>query len=150
MAEATRIDALAPMSAPPSASAVSRLVRVGRGAPLVLVLAVTLYAGLKVRPEMRDLPGMRAEWGDWLDAHDFLKNAVGFAVLAGASHLAFPRRVVRNAVAVALLVAGLELAQRFLPERNPDPADLVAGWTGGALATAAWVAGARRRREGVS
>lgn len=118
----------------------------GRRAPLVLALAATLYAGLKTTPEMRSLPGMPVAWGDWLDAHDFLKNTVGFAVLAGAAHFAFPRRVALNAGALALLVVGIELTQRLLPQRIFDLNDIVAGWLGVALATLAWRIVARGKR----
>jgi len=114
--------------------------------PLVLALAATLYAGLKATPEMRSFPGMPVAWGDWLDEHDFLKNTVGFAVLAGAAYFAFPRRVALNAGALALLVVGIELTQRLLPQRNFDLYDIVAGWLGVALATVAWRIVARGNR----
>lgn len=135
------------MSAPRPTSAVTTFARVGRCAPLVLALALALYAGLKARPEMRSIPGLRPAWGDWLDTHDFLKNVVGFAVLAGAAHLASPRTVARNAGALALLVVGIELAQLWLPQRCSDPQDVAAGWLGVALATVAWIALARWRRK---
>lgn len=133
------------MSAPRPASAVSTFARVGRCVPLTLALA--LYAGLKARPEMRGIPGLRPAWGDWLDTHDFLKNAVGFAVLTGAAHFAFPRTVARNAVALALLVVAIELAQLLLPARCSDPQDVAAGWLGVAVATGAWIALARWTRK---
>lgn len=137
-----------PMTVPRPLPADSTFARVARGVPLGLALAAVLYAGLKTRPEMRVIPGLPAAWGDWLDAHDFLKNAVGFAVLTGAAHLAFPRTRARNAAAVALLVAGIELAQLFLPQRCSDVNDVVAGWLGVAVASVVGLAMSRRQREG--
>lgn len=132
------------MSEPRPSSSAPTLVRVARGVPLGLVLAAALYAGLKSTPEMRTFPAMPRAWGDWLDVHDFFKNAFGFAVLAIAAHLAFPRRVARNAFALAALVAAIEIAQLFMSGRNSDPDDIAAGWLGVACASAVWIAVARR------
>lgn len=98
---------------------------------------------------MRGIPGVPASWGDWLDVHDFWKNAAGFAVLAAATHLAFPGRVRRNTVGLVLLVVGIELTQQLLPRRVSDVNDVVAGCLGVAIATGIWLVlpAVRRRRE---
>lgn len=132
------------MAEPRPPSSASTLVRVARGLPLGLTLAATLYAGLKSTPEMRTFPALPPAWGDWLDEHDFFKNACGFAVLAVASHLAFSRRVGRNVLVLATLVVAIEIAQLFLPGRHSDANDVAAGWLGVGFASGVWIAVARQ------
>jgi hypothetical protein len=135
------------MSAPRPSSNATLVARAVRCVPLGIVLAATLYAGLRTRPEMRSIPGVPASWGDWLDVHDFLKNVVGFAVLSGAAHLAFPGNVIRNAFVLAVLVVGIELVQLLLPRRVIDVKDVVAGGLGVALVSGVWLAAAAMRAQ---
>jgi hypothetical protein len=137
-------------SRPPShASTAARAVRC---VPLGVVLAATLYAGLRTHPEMRSIPGVPVSWGDWLDRHDFLKNVAGFAVLTAATHLAFPGNVVRSAIMLAVFVAGIELFQLSLPRRVIDVNDVVAGCLGVMVGTGVWLAAtaAREPRKEIS
>lgn len=126
------------MSLPDARPPASPSVRWLRLLPLGAVLAYALLAGLKSTPEVRFMPGMPRALGAWLDVHDFAKNVAGFAALTLAAHVAFPERLMRNALAVGALAAAIEAVQYFMPHRFADVRDVVAGLGGAALASAAW------------
>lgn len=81
-----------------------------------------------------------------LDGEDFLCNLGGYAVLTLVAHLTLPVRgpgakaaLAWRAGTLAMVVIGLETAQRWLPHRNFDRRDIAAGLLGVALATLPWL-----------
>lgn len=88
-----------------------------RALPLLVVLAVILFVGLRSEP----LP-QAFEWQD--KAH----HALGFAALVVTLRIALPRRHLIYPIAISFTAALLiELAQALQPHRSPGIADLIAG-----------------------
>ena len=120
--------------------------RVLRCLPLALVVGLTVFLALRADPSLRDVSQVPRPMVRLLDSSDFLKNVLGFAVLAGTVHFAFAgttrqpwSRLARRAAGAALLVVGLEIAQLMLPQRSCDWRDIVAGWLGIGLASLPWL-----------
>jgi VanZ family protein len=97
-----------------------------RALPLLVVLALLLFIGLRSEP----LPQVFG----WQDK---VHHALGFAGMVVALRIAFPRRGFGEIIAVTLAAALLiELGQCFQPHRSPSLADMLAnaigvlvGWT---------------------
>jgi len=116
----------------------------------VILLMAVFYLAWKPSPAIALVPWMPAMLGSWFDQHDFTKNVVGFGILAAAGFMAWKRpshtgnqkslrrlKTFPNGklfVAFCLLVVVLELGQLTLPKRNCDWVDVLAGWSGVALA----------------
>lgn len=109
----------------------------------MLVAYLQFRSDPSLPPVPKPLGGVR----DYLDIHDFSKNAFGFAVLALTMHLAFDRggadRPGRRTAVLAAVIVLLELAQLALPTRTCDWRDVAAGWMGIVLMDVSW-RGARR------
>lgn len=94
-----------------------RLLRV---LPVLAVMAVILFAGLKPEP----VPQM-------FDQQDKLHHLLGFAALASTMRLAFSRPHVIWVLAISLTVALLvELGQGYWPHRTASTADMLANALG--------------------
>ncbi len=108
------------------------------------LLAAVLYLALRPQAPTHTASLLPAWLADWFDAHDNIKNLVGFCVLSWVTLRAFrphrtwlpegwTDRLLLGGLLV--LIAGLEVAQIRLPGRIPDPADVVMGLLG---LVAAW------------
>ena len=118
----------------------------------ILLLAV-VYLSWKPSPSFAQLPALPTGLGRWLDQHDFIKNLVGYGLLAWTGFLGWartkpqyrsiPHVALRDSrrdftllAAFYLLVVVMELGQLVLPKRTCDWADVLAGWLGVTLAWA--------------
>lgn len=131
---------------------VRKMIRAGRYAPALAATTGICYLALKPYPARAQIPAMPSRLGAFLDRHDFLCNIAGYLVLTLIMHATFTRWRSVNGLALAIrttllcaLVTLLETAQRFIPHRNFDPQDIVAGTLGVLLATLPWI---RFRRPG--
>lgn len=100
--------------------------RVLRFLPLLAVLAVILYAGLRPEPVPQAF-----------DQQDKLHHLLGFAALAFSMRMAFPRLRLFWVVVLCLAMAVLvELGQGYQPHRVASVADMVANALGVAVGVA--------------
>ena len=106
-------------------------------------LAAILYLGLRPEPASRALSRFSAPLGLWEGRHDNWSNFIAFFVLASlgfwmASSPSFrfplldkfwaePRR---RLLCFLALVAGIEFAQIWIPNRVSDLHDVLTGWSG--------------------
>jgi len=105
-------------------------------------LALILFLALRASPSVAKMNVLPKAWGKAVDAHDFARNVAGFLGLRLWLEICLrplaaawsDRLLARTTLAVAVLVAGLELVQLFLPKRVADVQDVIAGWLGLALA----------------
>ncbi|MCY1272419.1 hypothetical protein D9M68_326240 [compost metagenome] len=106
--------------------------RVPRWLPLLLVLLVLGFAGLRPEP----VPEM-------VEQQDKLHHLLGFAALALSSRWAFPRlHLLWHAAACLGLALLIEAAQALEPLRSADPYDMLANAAGvllGLLLSAGWM-----------
>jgi hypothetical protein len=140
--------AMTPVSNPAKAAPRATGRRIGRRvrfASFAVALGLILYFELKPQPAVADTPFMPRAMGRFFDAHDFLNNVLGFAVLTAATHFAFAggpqdnvRRISCRAALVAFGILALECLQLVIPNRNSDWHDVAAGWLGVAGASAYW------------
>ncbi len=109
--------------------------RILRFLPVVAVMAVILFAGLKPEP----VPQV-------FEQQDKLHHLLGFAALAFTLRLAFPKAWVIWVLVFSLTVALLvELGQGFWPNRTASGADMLAntlgvllGWLASQVLTWLW------------
>jgi VanZ family protein len=99
--------------------------------------AITLVVSLALMtdPEIKKVPLLPRDFAVFFDRHDFLKNFTGFAALrlvTGVTLAPWLRPMLLS-FAVAALIVILEITQLFLPKRNFDWLDIVAGVLGVAL-----------------
>jgi hypothetical protein len=115
--------------------------------PFILCLGGVAYLQFRADPSLRDARPMLGQVAIFFDRHDFFKNMLGFGVLAFTTHLA--RRPGAGIVPASLLLGGLvallELGQLWLPTRNCDWFDFLAGCAGIVVAGLAWRALAFRK-----
>lgn len=120
-----------------------------RALPLLGCSLLVAYLQFRSDPSLPQVPAPLSGARDYLDIHDFSKNAFGFAVLALTMHLAFDRGTADQSGRRSTLLAGvivlLELAQIPLPSRTCDWRDIAAGWLGIFLMDLAWRGGRRLR-----
>ena len=125
-----------------------------RHGPAALAVAAICYLALKPSPSIQNIPLMPRALGRWLEHEDFFCNVSGFLVLTIAIHGTFARwrresapAVAGRALMLAGLVAGLEVAQLWLPKRVFDLQDIAAGWLGVVLGSLPWLLAAITIRE---
>lgn len=128
--------------------------RYARYVPAAISIAVICYLALKPSPSIQNIPLMPRALGRWLEHEDFFCNVSGFVALTVVIHTTFARwrfepaaAVARRAVLLAVLVAGLEIAQLWLPKRVFDLHDIAAGWLGVVLASLPWLVAAATVRR---
>ncbi len=114
--------------------------------PAAASVAAICYLALKPSPSIQNVPLMPRALGRWFEQEDFFCNVSGFFVLTVVIHATFARwrreaagAVAWRALGLAVLVAGLEIAQLWLPKRVFDRHDIAAGWLGVVLASAPWL-----------
>lgn len=96
------------------------LMRYVRVLPVIAVLAIILFSGLKPEPVPQMFP-----------QQDKLHHLLGFAALAFSLRLAFARAHFGWLLAASLMAALLiELGQEFLPQRTASMGDMLANTLG--------------------
>ncbi len=116
----------------------------------VVLLAGIVYLSVRPSPAASTVPFFHHPLAAWVDRHNFIANVLGYGVLAGVGLLAFatpstrepganpPAKINLRGVLVVAAVGGLvvllELIQLRLPKRVCDWRDIVAGWSGAAMA----------------
>lgn len=120
-----------------------RMVRWGLVGTASLVIC---YLALRASPEIQTIPWMPRVVGGFLAQNDFLANLLGFVTLTLIVQAAFSGwsrpSLVRfgwRVMALSVMVVGLEWAQLFLPRRNFDVKDMLAGLAGVAMASWPWL-----------
>jgi hypothetical protein len=109
------------------------------------LLGAVVYLSWKPEPSIYQISWMPKVLGGWFDAHDFLKNTLGYGVFGLTGFVAWcqPGLHMRPARRSFLLLACfctvavvLELGQLALPHRVCDWSDVLAAWAGITLAWA--------------
>jgi glycosyltransferase involved in cell wall biosynthesis len=112
--------------------AVGRVVFVG-------LFGVVVYLSWKPEPSIYQVSWMPRALAGWFDAHDFLKNAIGYGVFGLIGFVAWcqPGPQMRSVRSSLILLACfcafaliLELGQLALPYRVCDWRDVLAAWVG--------------------
>lgn len=113
---------------------------------VLICLGAAAAVALKPTPQIWILPFMPRKIGLYLDAHDALRNLIGFAMLAGTVHFSLSgfrragwRQIGQRVIVLIGFIALLEFVQLFLPARKADFGDVVMGALGVMAASLPWV-----------
>jgi len=120
--------------------------RIAAWSVFALIFALVLYFELKSQPSFTAVFFIPRPLAAFCDHHDFLNNVVAYGALTASTHFAFggPNKLSISHVAarvayIAVAILALEFAQRYLPYRNCDWHDVLAGWLGAATASLPWL-----------
>lgn len=116
-------------------------------AGLAAILAgAVLFLTLRASPHVSSLSFIPLKTAYYLDAHDKLRNFLGFATVAVAINgiLSGFRREQMGTIALRILALGgmitlIECAQFFLPTRFPDAKDVLTGAAGAIVGSLPWL-----------
>ncbi len=127
-------------------------------AAFTVVTVAVIYLSVRSGSPTSTVPWIPKFLANWFDAHDVLKNLVGFFMLGitGMAALGGERPLIRPwrlAAVLMLFVVCLELAQLKIPNRVADIRDVQAGWAAILLAWGVhtafvWMAALRRAPNG--
>lgn len=116
--------------------------------------AVLAFFALKARPSVRDVSWFSQDTIYFIDHQNVLCNVAAFGLAAlivevplRGSPRGAPRHVGWRAVVIGFVVVVLECLQIFLPQRVFDIGDILAGWLGVFIVSAAFGISGRGRRS---